>query len=128
MTNITIANNKIEGRDCKPVRIRLCDINLQTGEKQPTDIVFDIAPGKEERVNLVSGGSGFEVRPIIEGTSFAGDEKITPDLFGVCDAYNMLKAAVKAIPMIRNDATLTQAERDTKAAAAWSEALRLAGQ
>lgn len=128
MTNITIANNEVEGRECLPVRLRMFDVNTQSGDKQPTDIVFDIPVGEEHRVNLASPGVGFEIRPVVEGASFASDEKVTPDIFGVIDAHRALKQAIKAIPAIRNDMTLSQAERDTKAAAAWAEVLRLAQQ
>lgn len=128
MTNITIANNEVEGRESLPVRLRMFDIDTQSGNKVPTDIVFDIAPGEEHRVNIVAPGTGFEIRPIVEGASFASEDKVVPDAFGINDAFVALKKAVLAIPAIRNDMTLSQADRDAKAGAAWSEALRLAQQ
>jgi hypothetical protein len=127
MTNITISNNIVEGRECATVRLRMFDINLQNGDKQPTDVVFDIPPGEEHRVNLASLSAGFEIRPVTDG-SFSSDEKVSPDLFGVQDAYKKLKEAIKAIPLIRNDMTLSTADRDAKAAAAWNEVIRLASQ
>ena len=126
MTNITIANNIVEGRESLPVRLRIHEINLQNGDKQPTDIVFDIAPGEEHRVNLMSKGTGFEVRPVEDGDAFLSDEKVTPDIFGIINAFNALKKAVRNVPAIRNDATLSSAERDEKAAAAWALCLQLA--
>jgi hypothetical protein len=128
MTNITIANNKVEGRPLVTVRLRMYDVNIHNGDKQPTDIVFDIPPGEEHRVNLNSLGTGFEIRPIAEGASFASDEKVAPDIFGVIDAYKALKKAILAVPAIRNDMSLSQIDRDAKAGAAMAEVMRLARQ
>lgn len=125
--NVSIRVNEIEGQDSAPVRIRLHHVNLENGDRHPSDIVFDVKPGEEHRVNITSPAAGFEVRPVVEGASYAGDD-VVPDAFAVKDAYERLKNAVKAVKIIRGDATLSDAERDLKAAAAWADALRLASQ
>ncbi len=128
MNNITIANNKIEGREGQHgIRVRLFDINVHNGDKQPTDTVIDIPLGSEERVN-VGPNTGFEVRALKEGESYASDDGVVPDYFGIVDAYKKLKDAIRAIPMIRADMTLSESERDAKAAAAWQALINLAHQ
>jgi hypothetical protein len=125
MTNITIKNNKIKGRTKVPVRVRLFTID-QNGDKQATSDVIDIQPGKEERVNLASHGIGFELRVMTPGSSYGGDEAVAEDIFGKLDAFERMKKAIRAVPAIRADMTLSEQDRDAKAGAAWSEALRLA--
>ncbi len=125
--SVTISNNIIPGQNNKgAVRVRLFHIDVHSGLKHNSNIIIDVPLGSEERVNLTSPMVGFEVRPLVEGTAYAADDETVVDVFALNDAYEKLCAAVKAVPAIRNDMTLSEADRDKKASAAWAEALRLA--
>ncbi len=126
--NVTIKNNVIEGQKSGPLRLRMHHVDVHSGDKHPSSIVFDVTPGEEKNVNLTADSIGFEVRPAIDGGLFSSDTEVTPDLFGKIDAYENLKKAIKAIPLIRGDMTLSDTDRDAKAGTAWAEVMRLAQQ
>lgn len=126
--NISIVNNDIEGQESGGVRLRLFHVDAGNGGRHPSNVVFDIAPGEEHRVNLTSALSGIEIRPHVDGSSWSEKDEVEADVFGKIDAYEKLKAAIRRVPVIRNDMTLSQAERDEKAGGAWAEVLRLASQ
>lgn len=127
MNNITISNNIVEGqKNSGAVRVRMFQINVDNGDRKPKDVTFDIPLGGEEKINLTSPTTGFEVRPIVEGSAFASDEPVIKDIFGLQDSYDKLKASVANVAIIRGDMTLSEADKDARAGAAWAEAIRLA--
>jgi hypothetical protein len=124
---VTISNNINKGQQNKgALRVRLFHIDVDTGVKQYSDVTFDVALGEEKRINLQGGNNGFEIRPFVESSAYAQHGDVEIDPYGVSDAMAKLKAAVSAVPAIRADMSLSETERDTKAAAAWAEAVRLA--
>lgn len=128
MNNITISNNIIEGRENQTdVRARIFTIDIYSGVKTPTNDVIDIALGSEERINIPAN-YGFEVRVKKDGDSFFESDEVSNDIFGASDTLKTLKTLIKSIPIIREDMTLSDSERDIKASNVWNKVLTIANQ
>jgi hypothetical protein len=126
MNNVTITNNDIEGRaDLAAIRIRVIDLNKLNGTKTPTSTFVDVPVGGEERINFDARSSCLEVREAPLGEE---SDAVEHDAGATKAAFDKLRSLITSIPAIRADLTLSETDRDQKAATAWGEALRLASQ